>query len=444
MTSSDIAAALAAISDAPQAAKHQGYSDLLKRIQSTTASSNQDTLVTNYTSFVDALLSDNVGLVATRPLLTNLIEMLSSPLSPDTIISIATHLLDELNNSTSTFEEQEALLRGQLATAYELSEDYELAAKTLQAIHLDTTQRAISDEYRLQMWIRITRLYLEVDETAHAESFLNRIKNLPSSNEILNSNPELRLHFQLSQARILDARHRFLDASTEYYNVSLSSAVAEDDRLQALSAAITAAVLAPAGPLRAKTLAKLYKDDRASATEEYSILEKMFLDRLLSSAEVQAFSAKLQPHQLAVTSDGSTVLTKAVIEHNLLAASKLYDNISTDSLADLLGLTASSPTSGADLTKGEKAEEYAARMVEQGRLKGVIDQIDGIIFFDHTPTIGTVGGNESGGTGKNKTKANGVKDGWDIGVAGLVEEVEKVAARVGEGFPELLSESMVH
>ncbi|KAF8426339.1 hypothetical protein EV426DRAFT_572792 [Tirmania nivea] len=78
----------------------------------------------------------------------------------------------------------------------------------------------------------------------------------------------------------------------------------------------------------------------------------------------------LKPHQLAKLSDGSTVLAKAVIEHNLLATSKLYNNIGVEELGVLLGLS------------GAKAEEYAARMIEQKRLAGRIDQIDKLIYFD--------------------------------------------------------------
>ena len=106
----------------------------------------------------------------------------------------------------------------------------------------------------------------------------------------------------------------------------------------------------------------------------------MFLDRLLAPAEIEAFAAKLAPHQLAITADGSTVLSKAVVEHNLIAASKLYENISTASLATLLGLK-----DGKDDTAAEKAEDYAARMVEQRRLRAQIDQIDGVITFESIP-----------------------------------------------------------
>ena len=234
--------------------------------------------------------------------------------------------------------------------------------------------------------------------------------------------PELNLQFQLSQARILDARRRFLDASQAYHNFSFSPILEEGERHRALSSAIVCAVLAPAGPQRSRTLAKLYKDERAPQMEEYGILEKMFLDRLLSPGEVTKFADKLLPHQLAQTSDGSTVLAKAVIEHNLLSASRLYENIETGDLGALLGLDA------------EKAEEYAARMLEQGRLTGRIDQIDNMIFFD---------GREGSGERINAVQINGaVRRGlrnWDYKVQGIAEEVERVASMLQSHYPVRMS-----
>ena len=73
--------------------------------------------------------------------------------------------------------------------------------------------------------------------------------------------------------------------------------------------------------------------------------------------QVEKFACMLKPHQRATTSDGSTVLEKAVVEHNLAACAALYCNISTRQLGSVLGTTP------------DKAEAIAARMVKEGRLK---------------------------------------------------------------------------
>ncbi|KAJ5675125.1 uncharacterized protein N7477_005059 [Penicillium maclennaniae] len=418
MASPQVTSALAAIEATPhQATKLQQYNDLLNDI---VASSTGDELAQDIVYYLDSILNENISIVATRPLLDSFIAVLRN-FDPEVKIKVGQHAVTLLQSRATSVEEQDSQIREILAEAYESEEEYTAAARALSGINIDSSQRLVSDAAKARLWIRIVRYYLEDDDTTSAEAFLNRIKNLPSKLE----DHDAKLYFQLSQARILDARRRFLDAAQEYFSVSLAQGVDESDRLTALSAAIRCAVLAPAGPQRSRTLSRLYKDDRASSVEEFSILEKMFLDRLLNPDEVAAFAKKLQPHQLAVTADGTTVLDKAVIEHNLVAASKLYVNISVDALGSILGLVES-----AEMSAGEKAQDYAAKMVEQGRLSGQIDQIDGIITFD------TEAAGSTGATGANLRQ-------WDLGVQELAEDVERVAASITERFPDFATSQMV-
>lgn len=369
---------------------------------------------TALSAFIDSILGESVGIVASRPLLASSVEAIKSITSTEAQIKVGTHALLALQTRVVSFEEQDATIREILADAYQAQEDYLDAAKMLQGIQLESSQRKISDDSKVRTWIRICRLYLEEDDTTSAESYLNRAKNLLYKVE----DQELNLMFQLSQARILDSHRRFLDASQVYHNFSFSMVLDEEERTRALSSAIICAVLAPAGPQRSRTLAKLYKDERAPQVAEFGILEKMFLDRLISTLEVANFAKKLAPHQLAKLSDGSTVLAKAVTEHNLLSSSRLYNNISITELGALLGLDA------------EKAEEYAAHMLEQGRLSGRIDQIDGVIFFD-----GTEGSGERTNVGQAGTLAMKDLRKWDIRVQGLTEEVERVTSMLQAQFP---------
>lgn len=66
---------------------------------------------------------------------------------------------------------------------------------------------------------------------------------------------------------------------------------------------------------------------------------------------------------------GSTILDRAVIEHNLLSASKLYNNITFEELGALLEIPPA------------KAEKIASQMITEGRMNGYIDQIDSIVLF---------------------------------------------------------------
>ena len=407
MASAMVTSALVKLEDpsTSQQDKLAGYKDLVANVVS---NADPEPLPANLTAIIDSLLGESLGLLTARPLLTIAVQAIGSIGTTQKRIAAGTHVLALLQPRVVSFEEQDAMIREILADSYQEDEEFLEAAKILAGIQLESSQRTVSDDLKVKIWIRICRLYLEEDDTTSAETYLNRAKNLLYKVE----SQELSLQFQLSRARILDARRRFLEASQAYHDFSFSTLLEESERLRALSSAIVCAVLAPAGPQRSRTLAKLYKDERANQMEEFSILEKMFLDRLLSATEVAKFADKLGPHQLAQTADGSTVLAKAVIEHNLLSASRLYENISTGELGALLGLSA------------EKAEEYAARMFEQGRLIGRIDQIDNVIFFD-----GREGNGERINTGQaiSRVTHRDLRN-WDLKVQGIAEEVERVAS----------------
>ncbi|KAF1346989.1 COP9 signalosome-like protein complex subunit 4 [Delphinella strobiligena] len=383
-------------------------------------SSLPDTLAPNLIAYVESILGDNVGIVASRPLLGSFVDKFGTIKNPDIKIEVGNAAIAQLAPKVVSYEAQDTALKLLVADAYEVNEDYTGSAKTLQTITLDSSQKAVSDNEKANIWIRITRCYLEEEDPTNALAYLNRIKNVIHSV----TDPALRIQFQASQARISDSQRNFLDASNSYLNLSNELAIDEEDRLQSLSAAIICAVLAPAGPKRAKQLARLYKDDRASQVEEYSILEKIFLDRVLNQDEIKAFSQKLRPHQMAKTADGSTVLDKAVLEHNLLGVSRLYSNIGIANLGDMLGVDP------------ERAEGYARAMIEQGRLSGYIDQIDELIYFEPDAEKG----------GASNAAAVGAKDLriWDNNVQGLAEEVERVTTMIQLEHPEFYAQNMVH
>ncbi|PNS18588.1 COP9 signalosome complex subunit 4 [Sphaceloma murrayae] len=410
MVTSFVTEGLRALEAAPSATKPAGYSQLLDKIL---AELPEDRIATELVAYCQSILNESVGIVTSRSLLNSFVTKLRSIKSSDVRTAIGTQVLDVLAPKVVSFEEQDTAIKLILADAYQEGEDYVSAAKVLQTITLDSSQRSVSDDDKAQTWIRITRCYLEEDDPTSALTYLNRVKNVIHGV----TDTTVRLQFQLSQARISDSQRNFADASRTYYAISQETIIDEDERLQALSAAVTCAILTPAGPQRTQQLSRLFRDERAASIEEHGILEKIFLDRVLAPSEVKAFSEKLQPHQLALTSDGSTVLDKAVLEHNLLAASRLYRNIGTGQLGDMLGVDA------------ERAEVYAAQMIEQGRLKGEIDQIEGLIYFER---------------GEGARGKGGDRRVWDDNVRKLAEEVERVTTMIQSVEPEFYAANMVH
>lgn len=401
-----------ALSQAESSSGEKGpvYEALLADIKNL---SSPTSAIDDLNAIVDSFFGQALGVVSTRSVLGAFISTLTALKNEEMWIEVGTRTLSVLSSQPSSFFDAQATLCDLVATAHENNEDFLEAAKALAEIPLDSSQRKVTDEEKAKVWIRIVRNYLEVDDSTAAETYINKLKNIMHTV----SDADLNLHFRLSQARIQDAKRDFLGASQRYHEISFSPAIAEEERLHTLGMAIKCAILAPAGPMRSRMLGRLYKDERAMQLDEFGILEKMFLDRLLSQAEVDKFAEGLQPHQLATTSDGSTVLAKAVVEHNLLGASRLFNNIQFEALGSLLGLDA------------DKAEETTARMIEQGRLVGRMDQLDGIVWFE--------GGEASGekGSGRAEVIAGKEMRRWDANVESLAEEVENVTNSLQKEFP---------
>ncbi|RDY00294.1 COP9 signalosome complex subunit 4 [Mucuna pruriens] len=300
---------------------------------------------------------NDVPLVVSRQLLQTFAQELGR-LEPEIQKEIAHYTLAQIQPRVVSFEEQVLVIREKLAELYESEKQWSKAAQMLSGIDLDSGMRVIDDAFRLSKCVQIACLYLEDDDAVNAEAFINKASFLVSNSqhEVLN------LKYKVCYARILDLKRKFLEAALRYYDISQiekrqigDEEINEEALEQALSAAVTCTILAAAGPQRSRVLATLYK---------------VYLERILRKPEIDAFAEELKPHQKALLPDNFTVLDRAMIEHNLLSASKLYTNISFDELGTLLGIPP------------HKAEKIASRMIYEDRMRGSIDQVEAVIHFD--------------------------------------------------------------
>ncbi|XP_074602699.1 COP9 signalosome complex subunit 4-like [Brevipalpus obovatus] len=131
------------------------------------------------------------------------------------------------------------------------------------------------------------------------------------------------------------------------------------------------------GQQRYRMLATLFKDERCQQLPCFNILEKMYFERIIKRSEMDQFNDMLASHQKATTADGSSILDRAIIEHNLLSASKLYNNITFDELGAILEI------------EPRKAERIASQMISEGRMNGSIDQIASIVLFETREVLPT-------------------------------------------------------
>ncbi|KAI1285800.1 COP9 signalosome complex subunit 4 [Halotydeus destructor] len=316
-------------------------------------------------AFVDSIVNENVSLVISRQLLSELsksLEQMSAVESKE----LSHFVLERIQPRVVSFEEQVASIRQNLAAVYEKEQRWHEAASVLVGIPLETGQKQYTVDYKLETYLKIARLFLEDEDPIQAEAYINRASLLQTETQ----NEELQIYYKFCYARVLDYRRKFIEASARYNELSYRTKVMEEERLTALKSALICTVLASAGQQRSRMLATLFKDERCQQLPCFNILEKMYLDRIIKRSELDEFTSLLLPHQKATVADGSTILDRAVVEHNLLSASKLYNNITFEQLGSLLEIEPS------------KAEKIASQMVTEGRMNGFIDQIASILHFE--------------------------------------------------------------
>lgn len=224
----------------------------------------------------------------------------------------------------------------------------------------------LTPDYKVGIYVHIAQLFLEELDYYEAEKYLLKAGALLSDTK----DRVLTVKHKASMAKIYEYKRRFFDAGTRYYDLSFM--LQGDDARTALESAIICALLAPAGPQRSRQLANLCKDERSPSMPLYPMLQKMFTDRIIRPEEVKTFAAALEGRPGA---NDSTALEQAIREHNLLAASKVYLNISFSELGVLLNVRSSD------------AEKLASTMISENRLQGHIDQQACLIHFNEIDTL---------------------------------------------------------
>lgn len=147
------------------------------------------------------------------------------------------------------------------------------------------------------------------------------------------------------------------------------------------------------------------------------------MEQLLRKPQVENFEKSLMPHQKAVLANGLTVLDQAVLEHNMVAISKIYNNISLSELGLLLEIDAT------------KAEKIVALMIMENRLKGSIDQVLEMVDFVNGKWLTNVISFRKP-MNSNPCLDDDVLQTWDERITSLCFDINNCLESVTESYPE--------
>eukprot|EP01065_Artemidia_motanka_P038405 TRINITY_DN47257_c0_g1_i1.p1 TRINITY_DN47257_c0_g1~~TRINITY_DN47257_c0_g1_i1.p1 ORF type:complete len:430 (+),score=163.03 TRINITY_DN47257_c0_g1_i1:53-1291(+) len=358
---------------------------------------------------------DSVPLTVSRPVLSHWIKVVlfvheeegkgeeDRPIKNEDLVRLARRALKVMGDRSMSLQEQVIETQQQLSKVFQDDGDYRSAMECLKAIPMDAPHvQSLGDLWKANHYVAIAMFHLEDEEHYDAEQWIKKAWPYMRA-ETQKADPVLAQMFNSCFARVQDGRRKFLDAARKYYE--LSHMVRRAEQPITLQSAIICVILADAGPQRSRLLATLYRDERTVEVESEVrvVLEKMFLERILRPKEIAALEGLLRPHHLALDADGQTGLQRAVVQHNLLAASKLYYNISFEELGALLNITP------------ERAERVAAKMLIEDRLKGTIDQIENVLVFQDDSNVLTQ---------------------WDQQINSACNTVSKVCDRICAEYPD--------
>lgn len=371
-----------------------------ERVFPTVVKSEADTIP--LTTLMKTVIALETGSqVVSRQLITMIASRLDSCQLNDTSLRIlAEAVLAVLDTTSLAFEEQKYAIRMRLASLHEAAGRFIEATEALRKNCTDCAQRPCSPAQKMGLYLRIGHLLLKMGDCAEAEQFVNRASMLQTEKDCDVYNVE----YKAIYARILDGRRKFTDAAQRYHELSLVEDLPESDQRTALSRSITCTILAAPGHARSRMLTTLFKDSRAAHLPSFPLLEKLYLDRLIKANELIEFERELQPHQ-RTNEHGHSIVEGVIVEHNMTAVSRLYNNIALSTLAELLGISS------------EKAEEIVAQMISSERLTGYIDQLEGFIHFEQRDPLKL----------------------WDEQIMMFCQLVNKVSDMIVQQHPEVLN-----
>ena len=384
---------------------------------------------------VDALADEAVPLSLSRPALRHLGDALRTCAEASLVEAACTHALSRLSArvSAGAFDDADFALRFPLYTVYASEGDHLRAAATLGAARLDSS--ALDDATRAAACVKVAQQYVKGGDEVAADRFLKKA----SESVYRVGDFALLLQFKSLYAVLLDTKRRFLEAALRYLEVLADGGERVDDEeaVSFLDKAAVCGVLAPAGPQRSRLLATLLRDERIGAIRPVvgAMLARVGRAGLVPPAEAAAFEAALEPHQRAQTADGTSVVARALVEHNTHAAARLYTSLSFGRLAELLGVTPAA------------AEAAAARMIGERRLAASLDQVGGFVDFElqaEAPAAGR-GGVPAAAAATQRHPADGGRralleahmGAWDAAIKSTCAGLAAVAHEIGERHPEL-------
>lgn len=124
-------------------------------------------------SLMDQLLVESATVNDSRPVISYLANNLSK-LDNTTTIEVCEYAIQKLKLRQHQFDEEDTIFKKELADVYIAREDFEKAARTLESINLEHTNRNVNPHEKADVWLSTAESWFEFDDSVNAEKFVNK------------------------------------------------------------------------------------------------------------------------------------------------------------------------------------------------------------------------------------------------------------------------------
>lgn len=166
-------------------------------------------------AIVNHLLEPEVPLVVSRQAL-HFFAIKLKDVDNENVLPIAEHSVQAIAPKVTSFEEEDAIIRDQLAEVLSAKGDFIGAAQVLTVINMEGSSKNYTSAEKCEKYVQIAELFLEGDDSVSAESYISK-----SSMIIFEvTDVVLQLRHRVCHTRVLDARRDFLSAARSYFTLS--------------------------------------------------------------------------------------------------------------------------------------------------------------------------------------------------------------------------------
>ena len=110
-------------------------------------------------------------------------------------------------------------------------DEHEQAARVLEAINLEQSNRVINPSEKADVWLSIAENWFEADDSVNAEKYINKCAHIM---HLFPNERGLQLRYKNFQAKILDSKRKFPLAAWEYFSLSNQEEIDAEDQIEVL------------------------------------------------------------------------------------------------------------------------------------------------------------------------------------------------------------------